>query len=256
MKKHLSLLLGISLISLHPALAQERGPFRAPPGPQRSGRVDEETKPLPRFDMDFPGGTPRDLVKAIDKAPLKGFNAFGGGANGQSLNVIIPDDCANVKIPAISVKNVTVPQLFEAVTPATQETHREYSGFYPGGSKFVVKAYGFRTIGAPNENSIWYFYRDKLPDETPPPVCRFYQLSPYIEAGYKVEDITTAIETAWGMLDTHPRPEIKYHKDTKLLIAVGATDKLRMIDDALEQLSKAIPKEKHNLPAPAKPKTQ
>jgi hypothetical protein len=69
-------------------------------------------------------------------------------------------------------------------------------------------------------------------------------LSPYLDAGYKVEDITTAIKTAWDMLGIAQGPEMKYHKDTKLLIAVGEADKLQMIDEALGQLSRGSPKEK------------
>ena len=50
MKKHLSLLLGTSLLSFHPALAQDSSPAPAP--------ALKETSPLQRFDLDFPGGTP------------------------------------------------------------------------------------------------------------------------------------------------------------------------------------------------------
>jgi hypothetical protein len=75
MKKHLLLLLGISLLSLHPALAQNSGPVTITalplPPPYLVGRGEEEKKSLPRFDLDFPGGTPGDLVKAIEKATYR-----------------------------------------------------------------------------------------------------------------------------------------------------------------------------------------
>jgi hypothetical protein len=236
MKKHLLLLLGISLLSLHPALAQDSGPITALAPPFRRG-VKEDSNLLPRFDLDFPGGTPRDLVKAIEKATAKPVNA------------IIPDDCSKLIIPGILVKNVTVAQLFEAVTLASKVTFPTVSvnygtpGHYPiiTGPSFV-SSYGFRTQGTPDENSIWYFYWEKPASQ--PLYCRFYQLSPYLEAGYKVEDITTAIETAWKMIGAYPQPEIKYHKDTKMLIAVGELDKLQMIDDALKELPKGSPKQK------------
>jgi hypothetical protein len=200
--------------------------------------VVKETNSLRRFDLNFMGGAPRELVKAIEKA------------TGKPLNAVIPDDCnSDVRIPEISVRNVTVAQLFEAVTLASKDTRRYNSGMGPmgGGWSVMTLTYGFRTEGTPNENSIWYFYREKLPEAsaTPPrAACRFYQLSPYLEAGYKVEDITTAIETAWDMLGTAPHPQMKYHKDTKLLIAVGEADKLQMIDEALGQLSRGSPKQK------------
>jgi hypothetical protein len=79
-----------------------------------------------------------------------------------------------------------------------------------------------------------------------PTICRFYQLAPYLEAGYKVEDITTTIETGWKMLGITRPPELTYHKDTKVLIAVSDADKLKTIDDVLKQLSTGKPKEKSN----------
>jgi len=51
-----------------------------------------------------------------------------------------------------------------------------------------------------------------------------------------VDDITTAIETGWKMLDDTSPPAIRYHKDTKLLIAVGDPTKLETIDAALKAL--------------------
>lgn len=230
MKKHLLLLLGISLLTFHPAPAQDSN--------AKIVQVIKENNALPRFDLDFRGGSPGDLRNAIERA------------TGKPLNAIIPEDCSDVRIPGISVKNVTVAQLFEAVVLASKDTRRYItgSGGFGAGTSWSVMTltYGFRTEGTPNETSIWYFYRDKIPDpRTPvPDVCRFYQLSPYLDAGYKVEDITTAIETAWKMLGIAQGPEMKYHKDTKLLIAVGEADKLQMIDDALKQLSKGSPKEK------------
>lgn len=200
----------------------------------------DEQKPPARFDLDFPGGTPRDLVNAIDKAQ------FGPHYR---LNVIIPEDCAQLRIPAISVQNVTLPQLFAALTSASRTGHlyRNNNPGFMGGNNWSTGywTYGFRTEGDPTENSIWTFYQDKPAPEPPPaPYCRFYQLSPYLESGYKVEDITTAIETAWKMMGATNPPQIKYHKDTKLLIAVGSLDNLGLIDEALQQLSKASPNKK------------
>src|SRR5262249_3406924 len=126
--------------------------------------------------------------------------------------------------------------------------------------------YGFKTEGTPTENSIWYFVRDRTPDvpertpPTPPTICRFYQLGPYLDASYKVEDITTAIETGWKMLGEKNPPKISYHKDTKLLIAVGQPEKLDMISQVLQSLvrpgSAAVsePLPSRTLPGPARPR--
>lgn len=233
---------GLLALTLNLAFAQ--------PGPHPSSKPPTEkdagdyvwvkvTNSLPKFDLDFPGGTPKDLVKAVEKATDK------------PLNVIIPDDCADLKIPAVSVKTVTVAQLFGVLRSASKATHR-YVVVDPftGNSNWneQTSTYGFQTEGVPNENSIWFFLKEGddagLFKLVAPTMCKFYQLSPYLEAGYKVEDVTTAIETAWKMLGVTKPPTLSYHKDTKVLIAVGEKDKVDLIGDVLKQLSQGKPKEK------------
>ena len=237
MKKCFLLLLAGSILPIIMAFGQPVGvPYAVSP-PDGYVLV-KNTNSLPKFDLDFSGGTPKDLVKAVEKV------------TGKPLNAVIPDDCADLKIPAASVKNVTAAQLFEALR-LVSKTDRRYiivdTLSSEEGRMQRTLTYGFQTEGVPNENSIWYFTKDD-DDSGPytivgPPVCRFYQLSPYLEAGYKVEDVTTAIETGWKMLGITKTPEITYHKDTKVLIVVGDTDKLKTIDDLLKQLSAGKPKE-------------
>lgn len=66
-------------------------------------------------------------------------------------------------------------------------------------------------------------------------ICRFYQLEPMLEK-YKVEDITTAIQSGWEMLHVTKVPQLKFHPETRLLIAVGTEDNLRIIENVLKQL--------------------
>ena len=53
-----------------------------------------------------------------------------------------------------------------------------------------------------------------------------------------MDDITTAIETGWKMLGETSPPTISFHKDTKLLIAVGEPSKLETIDAVLKALGR------------------
>ncbi|PYI85361.1 MAG: hypothetical protein DME26_11190, partial [Verrucomicrobia bacterium] len=91
-----------------------------------------------------------------------------------------------------------------------------------------------------NDNPVWYFFHEKPLATEVEKACRFYQLAPYLET-YKVEDITTAIETGWKMLGEKNPPTISFHKDTKLLIAVGEASKLQLIDSVLQQLARRDP---------------
>ncbi len=204
---------------------------------------------LTKFKLDFPGGTPGELVAAIEKAA------------GRPLNVIIPIEFANTELPALKMTGVNVAQLFQALEAASPkiESYRGAGPYYgPLSSPTREPTYGFKTQGNESEDSIWYFYVNE-PHSTPPPkVCRFYSLAPYIDRGMSVDDITTAIETGWKMLgETYP-PIISFHKDTKLLIAVGEPSKLEIIDAVLKALEP--PNQPPGAPAPAvkpaeKPKT-
>lgn len=263
MKKYLLLLLSGSMLSFNLAFAQPRPYPSAMPPPQSIPPTEKDlsdyvlvktTNSLTKFDLDFPGGTPKDLVKAVEKAI------------GKPLNTIISDEYADLKFPALSVKNVTVAQLFEVLEKNSVHHERHVWKAFSNSTQETVSnpityyerefTFGFRTQGVPNDNSIWYLYCDGDPIQIEPKVCRFYQLSPYLDAGYKVEDITTAIKTGWKMLGLTNAPEISYHKDTKVLIAIGEIDKVDLIGDVLNQLSKGKPKEKSNSQTPDKSKDQ
>lgn len=184
---------------------------------------------LTRFDLDFAGGTPKELVAAIEKAM------------GKPLNVIIPEEDNDVQLPPLKMNNVDVAQLFQALQSASAKTEAVSRPFT--GSQYVMTNYGFRTDGTPTDDSIWYFFVQgpvpPPPAPTPPPpprICRFYSLAPYLDRGYTVDDITTAIETGWKMLKDTSTPSISFHKETKLLIAVGEPDKLEIIDAVLKAL--------------------
>ncbi len=191
---------------------------------------------LPVFDLDFPGGTPRQLVTAIEKAV------------GKPLNAIIPDETAQTQIPGMKMKGVTVATLFDALQASSYKVVPVVTGHTYGQSgeqptyTFQSVTYGFRTQGPPDEDSVWYFHVDaphSVPQVEDPgrKVCQFYQLGPYLDHDYKVEDITTAIETGWKMLGIKTPPTLNFHKETKLLIAVGDPDQLALIDSVLGRLT-------------------
>ncbi len=238
MKKHLLLLLGGSILTFNLASAQPVG-VRSEMSPPDGYVLVKVTNSLTKFDLDFPGGTPKDLAKAVEKAIDK------------PLNTVIPDDCKDLQIPAFSIKNVTVAQVFKALEQASHKSERfivldpRDRSIGGNGSDVYGKTahYGFKTEDEPTENSIWYFYWDNRADERVPwqvissTVCKFYQLEPYLEAGYKVDDITTSVETAWKMLGVTNAPAISYHKDTKVLIVVGKQEQVDLVGDVLKQLS-------------------
>ena len=248
-------LLLVGLLALRPAFAQSPPPKAAPlaPPPPTSEDFNSNLQAIMRkasgtpepvltkFNLDFPGGTPKQLVAAIEKAM------------GKPLNAIIPPEHADTKLPPLKMSNVDVRQLFQALELTSQKVESYRTGTtYAGGFQSIPSyqqtrtSYGFRTQGPLSDESIWYFYVEKpaLPPEFMPPapkVCRYFSLAPYLEGGQSVEDITTAIQTGWKMLGDKETPAISFHKETKLLIAVGESEKLETIDAVLKALKPRPP---------------
>jgi hypothetical protein len=225
-------------------------PFSSPaPPPARAvPAVNRAVDPsqLMHFDLEFPGGSPTDFLAAVAEA------------SGKEVNAIIPRDCEDTLLPAIRVKNVNIVDLFEAleaasrrtVTAVTSQAGSEARGFPRGYTQFET-SFGFRTSGVPSDDAIWYFYRKtpSLPPDSsssaPDRRVRYFHLGRYLET-YQLEDITTAIQTGWKMLRLNapgqPVPEMNFHKDTQLLIAVGDPRGVEIIAQVLSELGRGAPR--------------
>jgi hypothetical protein len=165
---------------------------------------------------------------------------------GKPLNVLINKEDENIELPPLIMNDVYLPQLFTALEAASRKVvavSNPGSGSY---SQFQT-GYGFKSADNMSDSSVWYFHADK--PSLPPVVstqktCQFYSLSPYLDRGFTVDDITTAIQTGWKMAGVTPTPELNYHKETKLLIAFGEPNQLQTI----EQVLQTLPQTQYSLP--------
>jgi hypothetical protein len=215
------------IAGLAATVSAQDGPRAIPrPAPPVSNTPNAATADLPRFDLVFEGGGPFQLVEALNKR-LQG-----------ALNVIIPEDSSDVEIPPMKMQDVNVAQVFQALQRASMKSVQ----FRAGNSiQEWQTSFDFTTSGPPTPNSVWSFHVSRPPNRTELPSYRFYQLAPYLD-GLKIEDITTAIKTALKMLGEEPGPNLKFHAETKLLIAVGKESEFKLIDDVLKELSKGAVK--------------
>jgi hypothetical protein len=228
MKKIICVLCHLLVLGLLPVWGQQP-PVNPMTGTPNSPEIDPTTglpfHPLTKFDLDFPGGTPAELVKAIEKATGKALNAF------------IPTDDADTILPPLKMNDVTTSKLFAALKLASQQSVDELGG--NGFMKEITTSYGFETSDDPvSDGSIWYFRVEKplaLPMVSIESV-KFYQLAPYLDRGFNVDDITTAVQTGWKMAGITSPPELNYHKETKILIAFGKPEDLQTIQNVLDTL--------------------
>jgi hypothetical protein len=239
MKKSICLVAGLLALNLTPVFGQPATPVSAPQPPSTfaerltaiQGRTaaDQAKAPaLTKLNLDFPGGTPEQLVKAIEKAM------------GKPLNAIIATEDADLQMPPLKMNDVVVPQLFAALETASRKTVAVQNAMFGNSYSQFVTGYGFKTADNPiTDSSIWYFHAEKpsLPTVgSTEGVCRFYSLSPFLDRGFTVDDITTAIQTGWKMMRATPPPELNYHKETKMLIAFGEPKRLEIISSVLQSL--------------------
>ncbi len=187
--------------------------------------------PGARFDLDFLGGNARDLVAEIEAAMER------------EINVIVPTELESVPIPAFRVSKVTLSQVFKALEGASglvPDPNSRQSNFQNRIVDSRVPRLGFRsTDEVPAEDSIYYFYYNGEPliEQGQESVeCRFYSLGEFLDP-LTVEDITTAIQTGWEMLGVAKSPKVSFHAETQLLIAVGHSDHLMLIDQVLQKLA-------------------
>jgi hypothetical protein len=103
--------------------------------------------------------------------------------------------------------------------------------------------YAFKANGSPSDDSVWYFTAEVAPPAIGyPKAARFFLLTPYLDQGLTVDDITTAIQTGWKMGGNSDGAELSYHKETKLLIVVGNNLQFDTVNGALAALREQKPK--------------
>ncbi|PTY05762.1 hypothetical protein DB347_15485 [Opitutaceae bacterium EW11] len=210
MKHYLSLALLTALLAAVPVSGQVPANKAQP--------VSAASPQLTLFDLDFPGGPPAALVAAIEKA------------SGRPLNVIIPVEYSKHQLPPLKMRHVNVYDLFVALGQSEVFTsRRQYTASFRTGKE----------RSSLTDDTIWDFYLTgaSFGDAAPmPSVAQFYLLKPYVDTGLTVDDITTAIQTAWRMNPAREAPSLSFHKETGLLIAVGDPDQVAAINRVLQAL--------------------
>lgn len=163
------------------------------------------------IDIDFPGGSIRSFLDSIMRT------------NGFCPNVVVSDEAADLKLPAIRLHTVTLYEAIQAI---------ENLGVLDD-CKIEVKT-------DRNVMTIMAFHVGQKPQKKKSDL-RVFDVSRAITEHYGIDDIVTAVTTAWKMQagDDDPVAELKYHKETNLLIAVGDVQDLRLVENVIVELATA-----------------
>jgi hypothetical protein len=163
---------------------------------------------------------------SIDAMPIDELPPILDKALGVPVNLIIPPEASGVILPRLKLHQITVPELFEALQMASS----------PSGAEPL---YRFE----PASGNIWIFKTTIVPagpGAQAQTAVQVFALEPYLK-NLKVEDVTTAIETAAQTGSSHERkPNLKFHEETKLLIASGSPEQLGVVQSVLTALSSSV----------------
>lgn len=224
------------LLGLVAAAALQAGSRPAVAQPQPGGGGGELARKAepqgPRVTLNFPGGTVLEYVKAIQKA-----------AEPTVINAMVSADAAKLRVPAVEFKQVAVSSAIEALPMAAQnETAAavlevravgqawDGSGIYSISARqtvFGAPGQAMLTPGKAPEHVEVFSMRDLV---EPPPGA------PAGAGGTTVETILMAVDTAIGLHSDGEKPQVKFHKDSGVLIVRGTQEQIRTVKDLLNTL--------------------
>lgn len=218
---------GLDYYRRNPQLAQRYFPAGVPGSPAAEAEAE------PRFSIKFEGGSPDQLVRALRQAVTTTTK------NAPGPNVMIANAMRDVQIPPFALQNVTVSDVFQALNNVA-DSAKSGQWSLSGSTQPIWVLNPANSFGS----SV-----DPLTGQPlgmggrarEPRTVQVFPVSRYL-AELKIDDLTTAIQTAWNLLPSvrdegGTPPTLKFHKDTELLIAVGTDDQLRLAKEVLTSLS-------------------
>jgi hypothetical protein len=173
-------------------------------------RPAQATAPRPAtFNFTFPGGTLEQLLRAIESA------------SGEKLNLVAPpnfyDQAGKSAVAPMDLREVSVQDLLMALN---------YTQRQPTGPLFEFRY----------AKPVWTAAVVSRPDPRESRVFYVGNLLTHL----KIEDLTTAINTVWALKDADPKPELKYHQDTKLLIVFARSDQIEEVSNIINELKASV----------------
>ena len=156
------------------------------------------------FDLSFKGGTPRELIAAMEKAAAASIR------NPEPLNALVPPELAEIRIPPMELRGVTAIGVFETLT------------FMDPSTRWIPARGGIWVLTHRDERRTQAFYIGHLLKK------------------FKVDDLTTAVKTTWQMGGKEVKAELKYHEDTQLLIARAQPAQISAMAEVITQLQMAV----------------
>lgn len=233
------------------------GPFHGAwaqtPPPAEQQPATPPVKAQPTISVEFPGGTVEQYALALRAA-----------ATTQPVNIVVSKAAARVELAPIQLRDVTLSAAVESIRAAGED----------------VGAWLIKDIGRPTDSGglVWlvdYRARPTMPVPTVPTPdsnadlqrIEVFSLKQVIEAdpndprGVSVHEspevVLAAVEATLAMTDesTEGKPELKFHKDSGLLIVRAGPRTLAAISSVVDSIRRDVTRRRDSvrlsLPSPA-----
>lgn len=156
------------------------------------------------YDVVFPGGTLESLIQMIFEQ------------NQRPANVVLEENVKGVIVPPLQLQGVRMASLAETLD-------------YSMGSQLDYR----------KADNLIAFYHRRVDA-----YVSIYNIQHLIEQedpslAYSLNDVTTAIQTAWQMYDYKQDPQMKVHEATFLIIVQATKGEHQIVHDVLSRLTKA-----------------
>lgn len=198
-----------------------------------------------RFDLELASPTPaQDVIELISEKL------------GHPVNVVWSGDSTSALLPALRLHQVTLREFLGAVTAVGRtEMRLGRAGFEFSEIPEAANVYTFSVIPpAPTPSSFTRGPEEggavaringgvqlTAPSTPPAPakISQFFDLSVLLNDELKIDDITTAIRTAWTAAADGAEPPteaLRYHQETQLLIATDSPERLKIVENIVDLL--------------------
>ncbi|MDY7110360.1 MAG: hypothetical protein SYC29_17155 [Planctomycetota bacterium] len=186
-------------------------------GPAGARGEPNDADPRP-IDLAFPGGSVAEYVEA-----LRGEAEY--------LNIIVMPEVAQVRMEAVELRQVDP-------TAAVSLLH----GLQQEGAGGMVQLAVDRVSGELFRSTVYTV--SAIPKGTrrrQATDSEVWSLAEILQADVSAEDVLTAVETALDMFEqTYEPTEVRFHRETGLLIAYARPDQIEAVDDVVSALTVAL----------------
>jgi len=174
-------------------------------------------KQNPLIDVRFSGGTAMQFIEAIRKAA-------------GDINVLVAPDAVKVKMPPVTLSNVSVAAALNLLDGKEQRT----------ANQIVRVKVDMMPRHSPVERETFQIRVDVRRDRERVPGAHVWSVSSLLDHDISSQALLSAVEMALDVIDSDTALDVRFHEETGLLIAMGDLGQMETIDGVLGQLRTGV----------------